>query len=309
MESERNIASLLRSYQSFYNGGEGLGYVKESAINNMQNTYHLARSFKTKKGQWKMYEREAYAIPYFIDDDSKLPINVSLSDKLPPSSSICAVYERNEEPRAIFLGQLSNRKTIDAIAQELTDTILEQKGMFFKTPRKLTATDGYKFGGNRGIATLFGALLIPLAEMGIGIGSHYLNLGFHYDSTLAKVVNQYPMPSLLAVFGGVFALAGNISLQSNIYQKCGEKADKRRIRRLPQEASAYFYGAEAELSLRIENVIALEEQQIKNAYEDHDTSVSKQEFVKQFNEIKGFREKQKLILDWETNRLSSGWNQ
>lgn len=241
MTENRNIAQLARN--SYFNL---LGHVNETVIAAIPELYDSVRPIDTKKGTWRIYKRRD--LPHFLEEEKG-------------SDGFCAVYEKNGEPRTLFLGKLEDVEYVDFTANELSRGVLEQRRWFARPPKQLTAINGTHYGTKKASAVLVLAMIPIAADIGITIYNK-LTGNFAYDSVVESISDYYFSQGYNPIFtiGGPLSLVSGSLLGSGLVGgRLGKVADRIRIKNLPERAFSFLYGPEAEQAILKDHATMREE--------------------------------------------------
>ncbi len=243
MGDKRNIASELRRAHPYFFFKYMLSKKENSlGLNSFLPTFQEvypeeSERIDTRKGAWTIYSRYNFKIPYLIprQQDS--------------SNGFCAVYEQKDDLKTLFSGDLiptnisltqeSIKKTIDVLTKE----VLEQRKFISWPPRTLVEYNdaGFVLGP---VGKAF------IAGLGLCFVNELIALNLPEYKTLLERVNDYAGVNVLGTDFTFFATMSLIPLAfgaSFITKKLklGQRADKHRLKHLPEVAGEYKYGDEA----------------------------------------------------------------
>ncbi|HLD86908.1 MAG TPA: hypothetical protein VJB12_02490 [Candidatus Nanoarchaeia archaeon] len=269
MESDRNIAELVRNGGSFYAPPEGIPKDGIGIIPAQTMCLIPALGFEedsvspTRNGQWQTYARSNWTPGYFSPRDA-VAVNSTL-----------AIYFKSQkegeplEPRTLFLSDLSvgsnhyyfddhlHAGNIQDTLDVLTLNIIEQKESI-RLPRKLNEREKNQYNFNRNLFNLtIGAGLIGLYGVDQYFGNFTSGLLWQEDA---------PLPDILLYANELLPLAASIKFLSILFPRHGGLADTRRIKHLPIYADDFKYGPEAIETLSQQHAIMMEEQRKKDIY-------------------------------------------
>ncbi len=292
MKTEKNIAKGIR--ESLRPTTENIE-AKEQADKLLPELYTDEKyEIKSRKGSWAVYKRNNFALPYFLEKKMEKP-----------ESGFCAVYKREGRPQTFFLGKISNSTTIDNVAGILSRKVLEQRPLFSRPPKSLTAENGLSYGLRVGLLFViivgsfiaFDYILLPKfgREIGKGLGISFstgINVE-NYQSILGAFLNKALSPKHIRLLNSFYSLVTLIVLPilagGIIYEFLGKWADKRRTKDFSQEAFSLLFGKEAIDQLLAENK-SIEEEKGKTALYERLTGLGmntpKGNFEQIYNEIK-----------------------
>jgi len=211
-----------------------------------------------RKGTWRVFQRQDFPVAPFHEEPPKTE-----SDNPPADSGpeFCAVYLQEGQPKTFVVGRTGERPLIERTLAVLSGKILEQRPFISRPARSLNAENGLAFGLRIGIIIMFfvgifAALdLILLPRFGSDV-ARGLSIAFstdivieNYRSLVGSFLENVFGPSIYPFITSMYSLAVLIILPiliiGIVFEFSGKKADKRRIRELPQEALAFYYGKEA----------------------------------------------------------------
>lgn len=253
---DRNIAQLIRESVK----------PNPSTVEARERTMPLVPSLypgepydlNARKGTWRVFQRQDFPVVPFQEQPPK-----SESDNLPTDSGpeCCAVYLQEGRPKTFVVGRTGERPLIERTLAVLSAKILEQRPLISRPARSLNAENGLAFGLRIGIITMFfvgifAALdLILLPRFGSDV-ARGLSIAFstdivieNYRSLVGSFLENVFGPAIYPVITSMYSLAVLIILPiliiGVVFEFSGKKADKRRIREMPREALAFYYGKEA----------------------------------------------------------------
>jgi len=293
MKTEKNIAEAIR--ESLRPTTESIE-AKERADKLLPELYTDEKyEIKSRKESWTVYKRNNFVLPYFLEKKREEPEN-----------SFCAVYKREGRAQTFFLGKISNSSIIDKAAGILSRKVLEQRPLFSRPPKSLTAENGLSYGLRVGLLFViivgsfiaFDYILLPRfgKEIGAGLGIGFstdIGIG-NYQSILGAFLNKTLSPKHIRLLNSFYSLVTLIVLPilagGIIYEFLGKWADKRRTKDFSQEAFSFLFGKEAIDQLLAEHEL-IEEEKGKTALYERLTGLgmntSKDNFEQIYNEIKG----------------------
>lgn len=293
MKTEKNIAEAIR--ESLRPTTENIE-AKERADKLLPELYTDEKyEIKSRKGSWTVYKRNNFVLPYFLEEKRE-----------EPGSGFCAVYKREGRPQTFFLGKISNSTIIDKAAGILSRKVLEQRPLFSRPPKSLTAENGLSYGLRVGLLFViivgtfiaFDYILLPRfgKEIGAGLGIDFstdIGIG-NYQSILSAFLSKTLSPKHIRLLNSFYSLVTLIVLPilagGIIYEFLGKWADKRRTKDFSQEAFSFLFGKEAIGQLLTENKL-IEEEKGKTALYERLTGLGmntpKDNFEQIYNEIKG----------------------
>jgi hypothetical protein len=292
MKTEKNIAKGIR--ESLRPTAENIE-AKERADKLLPELYTDEKyEIKSRKGGWTIYKRNNFTLPYFLEKNRKTP-----------ESGFCAVCKRDGRPQTFFLGKISNSTIIDKVAGILSLKVLEQRPLFSRPPKSLTAENGLSYGLRVGLLLViivgsfiaFDYILLPKfgREIGKGLGISFstgINVE-NYQSILGAFLNKILSPKHIGLLNSFYSLVTFIILPilagGIIYEFLGKWADKRRTKDFSQEAFSFLFGKEAIDQLLAEHEL-IEEEKGKTALYERLTGLgmntSKDNFEQIYNEMK-----------------------
>ena len=293
MKTERNIAQVIR--ESLRPTTDNIE-AKERADKLLPELYTDEKyEIKSRKGSWTVYKRNNFALPYFLEKKREAPEN-----------GFCAVYKREGRAQTFFLGKINNSTIIDKAAGILSRKVLEQRPLFSRPPKSLTAENGLSYGLRVGLLFViivgsfvaFDYILLPRfgKEIGTGLGIGFstdMQIG-NYQSILGAFLNKILSPKNIRLLNSFYSLVTFIVLPilagGIVYEFLGKWADKRRTKDFSQEAFSFLFGKEATNQLLTEHEL-IEEEKGKTALYERLTGLgmntSKDNFEQIYNEMKG----------------------
>lgn len=293
MKTEKNIAKAIR--ESLRPSIENIE-AKERAAKLLPELYTDEKyEIKSRKGSWSVYKRSNFALPYFLEKKRE-----------EPESGFCAVYKREGRAQTFFLGKISNSTIIDKVAGILSRKVLEQRPLFSRPPKSLTAENGLSYGLRVGLLFViivgtfvaFDYILLPRfgKEIGSGLGIGFstdIEIG-NYQSILGAFLNKTLSPKHIRLLNSFYSLVTFIVLPilagGIIYEFLGKWADKRRTKDFPKEAFSFLFGKKA-LDQLLAEYKSIEEEKGKTALYERLTGLgmntSKDNFEQIYDEIKG----------------------
>ena len=255
-----------------------------------EDTYEL----ETRKGTWKVFVRSHFPASYFLEEENS-------GEEL----GSCAVYLQEGIPKTMFLGATCERSLIERTAQLLSGKILEQRPLFSRPPRSLTSENGLSYGLRLGVLIVFllGLLValdfVLLPRFGSDVAKG-LSISFSsevqiegYQSIIRAFLNKVFGPAIFPLITSMYSLAALIILPillvGIVFELSGKRADRRRVRDLPEEAQSFYFGKEAWQELfrqegKMEDEAA--KQVLFEKCRAHDMKASRKEFSKLYDEMK-----------------------
>jgi hypothetical protein len=249
---------------------------------------------KTRKGTWRVFARSRFPVPRFLEDEN--------TGEDPGS---CAVYLREGTPKTLFLGATNDRTLIERAAVLLSAKVLEQRPLFSRPPRSLTSENGLSYGLRLGVLLVFvlGLLValdfVLLPRFGSDVAKG-LSISFSsdvtiegYQSLIRAFLNRVFGPRIFPLITSIYSLAALIILPilivAIVFEFSGKRADKRRVKDLPGEAQAFYFGKEAWQELFRQHG-EFEDERAKLALfekcRDYQMKVSRREFAELYDEMK-----------------------
>jgi len=205
---------------------------------------------KTRKGTWRVFARSQFPASHFLEDENT-------GDD--PGS--CAVYLREGAPKTFFLGATRDRSLIERTAELLSGKVLEQRPLFSRPPRSLTSENGLSYGLRIGILIVFFVGLLVALDFVLlpRFGSDAaggLSISFStqaeiegYQSLIRSFLNKVFGPAIFPLITSIYSLAALIVLPiltiAIVFEFSGKRADKRRVKDLPETAHNFYFGKEA----------------------------------------------------------------
>lgn len=255
-----------------------------------EDSYEL----KTSKGTWRVFVRSHFPASHFLEEEN--------SGEEPGS---CAVYLREGIPNALFLGATRERSLIERTAELLSGKILEQRPLFSRPPRSLTSENGLSYGLRLGVLIVFllGLLValdfVLLPRFGSDVAKG-LSISFSsevqiegYQSIIRAFLNKVFGPAIFPLITSIYSLAALIILPilvvGIVFELSGKRADRRRVRDLPEKAQSFYFGKEAWQELfrqegEMEDEVA--KQVLFEKCRAHDMKASRKEFSELYDEMK-----------------------
>ena len=205
---------------------------------------------KTRKGAWRVFTRTRFPASRFIEDEN--------TEEAPGS---CAVYLREGTPKTLFLGSGSDRSVIERTAVLLSAKVLEQRPLVSRPARSLNSENGLSFGLRLGVLIVFvlGLLValdfVLLPRFGSDVAKG-LSISFSsevqiegYQSVIRAFLNRVFGPAIFPLITSMYSLAVLIIVPilviAVVFEFSGKRADKRRVKDLPEAAIAFCFGKEA----------------------------------------------------------------
>lgn len=249
---------------------------------------------KTRKGIWRVFGRDHFPAPHFLEDPNARE-----------EAGFCAVYLREGTPKTFFLGDTGERSLIERTAKLLSIRVLEQRLLVSRPPRGLNSENGLSFGLRLGFLIVFilglfvtlDFVLLPRYGSDVAKG---LSIAFStemeiegYQSLIGSFLNKVFGPAIFPLITSMYSLAALIILPilivGVVFEFSGKRADKRRVRDLPEGAEVFRYGREAWQELfRQEG--ELEDEQAKLVLFEKcsalEMKVSRREFLELYGEMK-----------------------
>ncbi|MBI2107371.1 hypothetical protein HYT57_05295 [Candidatus Woesearchaeota archaeon] len=284
-ETSRNIARLLRT-DSFLNWCGPFG-VSDSVIGAIDGLYgEPEKSLETRSGgQWLIHERAGFSVPFFLEEDRKMPRH-----------GFCAVYYKKDKPITLFLGSLDGRLTFSYTVKELSENVLEQRRFFAWPPRRLAEGEGERYGQDVGFYSAMGITASVAAAFFVGSFSENVN---EFNGFLRDVP---PITWLFMCVGFAGSIFGGVEVAKRIGKKLGPVADRFRTRNLPGVAFSYLYGDEASNAVLEERSTLEEELRKTRLYEkfiEADVPISKPLFLEVYRAMQSVnREKIVSLSDY-----------
>lgn len=210
---------------------------------------------KTRKGTWRVFRRERFPVPRFLDE-SDTPDSDTHDEP-----GFCAVYLQEGSPKTFFLGATKERPLIDRAAAILSNIVLEQRPLVSRPPRSLNSKNGLSYGLRLGFIIMFflglfvalDFVLLPRFGPDVAKG---LSIAFSSEivienyrslirSFLGKVFGPAIFPLINSIYSLVALIVVPILITGIVFEFAGKRADRRRVRDLPEEALEFYYGGEA----------------------------------------------------------------
>jgi hypothetical protein len=249
---------------------------------------------KTRKGIWRVFVRSHFPVSHFVAEEA--------SGERPGS---CAVYLREGIPQTLFVGATRERSLVERTAEVLSGKILEQRPLFSRPPRSLTSENGLSYGLRLGVLIVFflGLLValdfVLLPRFGSDVAKG-LSISFSsevhiegYQSIIRAFLNKVFGPAVFPLITSIYSLAALIILPilavGIVFELSGKRADRRRVRDLPEEAQSFFFGEEAWQEL-FRQEVEMEDETAKQALFEkcraHGMKATRKEFSELYEEMK-----------------------
>ena len=230
--------------------------------------------YKSRKGRWRVTKRVSYSFPWF-----------NREKKAAEEDGFFAVYYRDETPKTAVSGKTADSRIIRSILKIVSEKIIEQRFLFSRPAKSLTEDNGFFFGLRIGFifAVLLGAFvlfdffLIPhypdaiLKGLSISFSDGNWDSGNlrNYSSIVQRAVNALLPPETRPLAGSMYALAVVFILPilffALVYEFAGKRADKKRIKYLPEEGETCIFGIRAFEKVSQEHRI-LKQEEHKNKF-------------------------------------------
>jgi hypothetical protein len=290
--ADKNIAQLVRAAAQ---PNPSNVEARERAMSLAPTMYpEESYDLKTRKGTWRVFTRTRFPASHFLEDENT-------GDD--PGS--CAVYLREGTPKTLFLGPTRNRTLIERTAELLSGKVIEQRPLVSRPPRSLTSENGLSYGLRLGVLIVFflGLLvaldffLLPRFGSDVAKG---LNIGFSshveiegYQSLIRAFLHKAFGPAIFPLITSIYSLAAliivPILLIAVVFEFSGKRADKRRVKDLPEEAHTFYFGREAWEELFRQEAELEDERARQVLFEKcraHEMKVSRREFSDLYDEMK-----------------------
>lgn len=249
---------------------------------------------KTRKGAWRVFTRTRFPASRFAEEQS--------TEEEPGS---CAVYLREGTPKTFFLGAASDRTVIERTAALLSAKVLEQRPLVSRPPRSLNSENGLSYGLRLGVLIVFvlGLLValdfVLLPRFGPDVAKG-LSISFSsevqiqgYQSVIRAFLNRVFGPAIFPLITSMYSLAAliivPILIVAVVFEFSGKRADKRRVKDLPEEAQAFCFGKEAWKELFRQHGEQEDERAKQLLFEkcrDYQMKASRREFAELYDEMK-----------------------
>ena len=248
---------------------------------------------KTRKGVWRVFPRTRFPVSRFVEEDTGEE----------PGS--CAVYLQEGTPKSFFLGAGSDRTVMERTAALLSAKVLEQRPLVSRPPRSLNSENGLSYGLRLGVLIVFVlGLLVALdfvllprfgsdvaKGLSISLSSEVQIHG--YQSVIRAFLNRVFGPAIFPLITSMYSLAAlilvPILITAVVFEFSGKRADKRRVKDLPEEALAFRFGREAWQELFRQHG-ELEDERARQILfakcQDHQMKASRREFAELYEEMK-----------------------
>ena len=205
---------------------------------------------KTRKGTWRVFGRDRFPVPPFLEDRNDRE-----------ETGFCAVYLQEGTPKTFFVGNTTERTPIECTARLLSTRVLEQRTLVSRPPRSLNSENGLSYGLRLGVLIVFvlGLLValdfVLLPRFGSDVAKG-LSIAFSseveiegYQSLIRSFLSKVFGPAIFPLITSMYSLVALIILPilaaGIVFELSGKRADKKRIRHLPEEAKAFYFGNEA----------------------------------------------------------------
>ena len=249
---------------------------------------------KTRKGIWRVFVRSRFPASRFSEKEN--------AGEDPGS---CAVYLREGTPKTLFLGATSDRSLIERTVGVLSAKVLEQRPLISRPARSLNSENGLSYGLRLGVLIVFvlGLLValdfVLLPRFGSDVAKG-LSISFSsevqiegYQSVIRTFLNRVFGPAIFPLITSMYSLAALIIVPiliiAVVFEFSGKRADKRRIKDLPEEARAFFFGREGWKELFRQHG-ELEDERTKqllfDRLQDYQMKASRREFAELYDEMK-----------------------
>jgi hypothetical protein len=290
--AEKNVAQLIR--QSAKPNPSNVE-ARERAMSLAPALYpEEFYDLKTRKGTWRVFTRGHFPVSRFVEDEN--------TGEEPGS---CAVYLQEGTPKTLFVGATVDRSLVERTAEILSSKVLEQRPLVSRPPRSLTSENGLSYGLRIGFLVVFfvGLLValdfVLLPRFGSAVAKG-LSISFSsqveiegYQSLIRAFLNKVFGPTIFPLITSVYSLAALIILPILIiaimFEFSGKRADKRRVRELPEKAHRFHFGREAWQELFRQETV-LEDERAKQALFEKcralEMKASRREFSELYDEMK-----------------------
>jgi hypothetical protein len=290
--TDRNIAQLVRESAK---PNPSNVEARERAMSLAPALYpEESYEVKTRKGTWRVFSRAQFPAAHFLEDENT---------GTDPGS--CAVYLQEGTPKTLFLGTAVERTLVEGTARLLSRKVLEQRLLVSRPPRSLNSENGLSYGLRLGVLIVFflGLLValdfVLLPRFGSDVAKG-LSIGFStrveiegYQSLIRAFLNNVFGPAIFPLINSIYTLAALIIVPvlavAVVFEFSGKRADKKRVKELPEEAQTFCFGREAWEEL-FRQEAELEDEKARYALfekcQAREMKVSRREFSELYEEMK-----------------------
>jgi len=245
-----------------------------------------------------VYKERDYQTPLFVESDNNKRYN-----------RFCAVYTREGRPRTIVKGNTIEAAVIQESLYGISKKIIEQRVLVSRPGKVLIEENGFAHGIKIGLifAVLLGAfvlfdyVLIPkypvtfLQAANISSNKPVDNYSgdakiFQYKSITERVLIKI-VPEKYEQFGTTIILIAAFFIFlifGVVFETAGKRADRRRMKHLPQEALDFQYGFDSVESILSERVLTGREKTKSEMYDRlsaHGLAMEKSQFEKVYEDL------------------------
>ena len=273
MESDRNIADLIRNGGSFFNPPrglpkDGLGLIPSQTIKQLDELGFTRESVKeTKEGHWETYGRDTW-MPNPFDPADFSPVNSflaiyygsfnDLGGNPFPRTIVLADFPTGSENIFGYFEDYLHPSNIRDTLEALTNGFIEQKGKI-GLPKKLNESDERSYNSNKKHLhwTMSAAWLMAYAMDGF-----FDNIATGPVSALVGTI----LPGAEDYVNELLLIPAVGQGMRGIYTRNGGFADEKRLKDLPMYAHDFLYGSEAISCLEKQHLVLLEENRKREIY-------------------------------------------